>query len=48
MVNLYFDGIEKQTIYFDVESDETRFLATPTEAIPRSVCALVKALRAVR
>jgi hypothetical protein len=45
VVQLNFDGLDKQTIYFGVESNETRFFATPNEVVPVSVEELVKVLR---
>jgi len=45
LLNLHLEGVDKVSIIFDVESNETRFFATPNEVVPPSVKELVRVLQ---
>jgi hypothetical protein len=45
LLNLHFEEMERVSIIFDVESNETRFFATPNEVVPPSVEELVKVIQ---
>jgi hypothetical protein len=47
LLNLHFEGMEKVSIVFDVESSETRFLAIPNEVVPLTVTELANMLSEV-
>lgn len=47
VVELNFDDTTKRSLFFDVESSETRFFATPNEVVPVSVEELAQVLREV-
>lgn len=47
VVELYFNDMEKRSIFFHVQSRETRFFATPNEVVPASVEELAGVLRKI-
>lgn len=47
LLNLHFEGGKKETVVFDVDSDETRFFSTPNEVVPPAVIELAKMLSEV-